>query len=125
MPKTTLPASIPRRPDRSSEVVTEPTGVLQQRVRAYGLCVRTKIHSDSDPWFPLDEAGHDLGRQDKLAVLARRACQDCPVIAECQVVTLREESAGSLFDVHGLRGGLAPHERVALIRRRRQQGARS
>lgn len=110
MPKTSLaaPAPVPRR----SDVTTEPTAVLEKRVHSRGLCTVLRFSADDDPWYPTPEGG------EKGAAAARQACLGCRVKDSCLELALRQE--GALGNVHGVRGGLAPDEREALIRARRK-----
>lgn len=112
MPQTSVAAPVPQRIDLST--VTESTEVLWRRVTARGLCVRATFRPDEDPWYPASETG------DKAAEAARIACRGCPVIGACLELALREESR--LGNIHGVRGGMAADERLALIRDRRHGG---
>ncbi|MHA7132568.1 WhiB family transcriptional regulator [Oerskovia turbata] len=68
---------------------------------------------NGDPWHPGSEHPAAYDR-------ARRICGDCPVTATCLEAAFREESPspGGLRD--GMRGGLTPAERAAIIRRERR-----
>lgn len=64
---------------------------------------------DYDPWFATGKtpsAEYDV---------ARRVCAGCPVRQMCLDEALREEKQGPEADVHGVRGGLTPHERIDLL----------
>jgi hypothetical protein len=97
-------------------VIAEPTSVLAKRVNARGSCTTVKVDDENDPWFPPTRLPHELIK------LARRACAGCPVIVECRELTLRTEAQVRPATIEGIFGGLAPHERRALIRVRRRLG---
>lgn len=109
MPKTSLAAPVP--PPTSSTVAS--TAALMKQVNIRGLCTRARIDEENDPWFPASEVPAAMEKS------ARTACAGCPVLAECRELTLRQESRLSAGHIHGIFGGLAPHERIALIRARR------
>lgn len=101
-------------------VSTETTGALAKRVDARGLCrpemtspsaARYQVTAQTDPWFPSSESGSQA------VALARKACEGCPVKAECLELALRQEQHHG--DVWGIRGGLAAGERRQIIRSRK------
>ena len=49
-------------------------------------------------------------------VRARLVCGGCPVRGECLADALAEERSRDSTDLHGMRGGLTPPERGALLR---------
>lgn len=51
----------------------------------------------------------------KTAAAARVLCSGCPIRGACAELALREEGSGYIC---GIRGGLSPRERKALIRER-------
>ena len=118
MPMTSLTAPQPR----AATPTTEATAVLAKRVRTRGKCSPTgggmtvnasqfAVDDDYDPWFPVTRDETELEQ------LARRACRGCPVVESCLELTLRTE-ARTPGDIHGIAGGLAPHERRALVQAR-------
>jgi hypothetical protein len=94
-----------------------PTPVLVHRVGAAGLCADTA----DDRWFPA-EPHHDASQQAREAYeeYARKACEGCPVRADCLELALRIEDRPGVR-AHGVWGGLAPWARTALRRARRRR----
>ncbi|MGY4900071.1 WhiB family transcriptional regulator [Micromonospora aurantiaca (nom. illeg.)] len=111
---TSLAAPAPR----AVTATTESTSVLAKRVNARGLCTTAPLTADQDPWFPVTRAKAELEEK------ARSACSGCPVLAECRELALRTESEFSVDRIHGIFGGLAPHERIEAIKARRGGGVR-
>jgi WhiB family redox-sensing transcriptional regulator len=99
------------------DVAALPTEVLIHRTGIAGQC----SDSNSDRWFPENEPGPaaTAAELDAYADFAREACAGCPVIMECRERALRVEARPGVRS-HGVSGGLAPHERRALIRARRE-----
>lgn len=52
---------------------------------------------------------------------ARNLCAGCPILAECAELAIREETYENYLD--GIRGGLSPSVRRAIVRARRTAGA--
>ena len=88
------------------------TDVLAHRAGLAGKC----SDAGHDGWFPSDprNAAERAAYED----YAREACAGCPVTRECLELVLRDES-GPGAESHGIAGGLAPWERMALISARR------
>ena len=59
-------------------------------------------------WFPSDPAPTEQA-QARAAERARAACAGCPVTAQCLALAL------GLGEEHGIWGGTAAHERVAML----------
>lgn len=64
-----------------------------------------RCRKDPEPFFA-----------NKTVPVARALCTGCPIRDECAELALREESSGY---ISGIRGGMSPRERRALIRERR------
>lgn len=90
--------------------------MLERRVHARGLCTRAVLAPDLDPWFPATQS------EAALEEVARRVCAGCPVKAECCELALRRESGLPRDRIHGILGGLAPHQRIEAIKARRDAG---
>lgn len=89
----------------SPEVVALSTDRLQEIVLRNDPNLRCRTTSDADEFFTSQTAVH-----------ARRMCSGCPIREQCAELAIREEGLGY---ISGIRGGLSPRERRALIRRRR------
>lgn len=108
-PKTRLAAP----PPKAGAVTTEPTTLLEKQVYAHGLCTKAVLTAELDPWFPATE------KESALEEVARRVCAGCPVKNECGELALRKERGLPRDRIHGIFGGLAPHERIAANKARR------
>lgn len=53
---------------------------------------------------------------------ARNLCADCPILTECAELAIREEMHENYLD--GIRGGLSPSVRRAVVRQRKAQAGR-
>lgn len=85
---------------------------LDTYVHARGKCAGAE---DDETFFPDREITVEE---------ARAACAGCPVLAGCLELALRDEArAGGPPD--GIRGGMTPDERYALIRNRRRRAQRA
>ncbi|GGK10637.1 hypothetical protein GCM10010123_45810 [Pilimelia anulata] len=91
------------------------TSALATVVGAHGVCANAQVTATDDPWFPATEI------PDVLAELAREACAGCPALQACRELALRMEASLPGPAIQGLVGGLAPHERIELIRARRAE----
>lgn len=100
-------------PPRAVAVTTEPTTLLEKQVYARGLCTKAVLTAELDPWFPATE------QESALEEVARRVCAGCPVKDECGELALRKERGLPRDRIHGIFGGLAPHQRIAAIQARR------
>lgn len=89
------------------------TATLRSRVAAAAKCAG---NTDDALWFP-SLTGHYARSQ--YAEHARAACLGCAVAGECLELAVREESAPG-ESPYGVRGGLAPWQRKALVRLRRR-----
>jgi hypothetical protein len=58
----------------------------------------------------------------KTAEFARSLCGECPIRGECAELALREEMHGYF---QGVRGGLSPGERRAIVKQRKQAAERT
>jgi WhiB family redox-sensing transcriptional regulator len=77
----------------------------REQAACFGIPTR-----EYDPWFATGKTAsseYDV---------ARRVCADCPVRRLCLEDALRTEAEGPESDVHGVRGGLTPNERIDLRR---------
>ncbi len=110
-----ISVSVP--PPRPVAVTTEPSSVLAKRRQGRGLCApdgkKSRVSAVSDPWFPVTRNEAELKKA------ARKACNGCPVKAECAELALREEAEFPPDWVQGIYGGMAPHERIAANKARR------
>ncbi len=104
-------------PPRAVAVTTEPSSVLEKRVQARGKCTpdgeKSKVSATNDPWFPVDL------RERELEKAAHKACDGCPVKDSCRELALRMERGLPQDLIHGVLGGLAPHQRIAANKARR------
>lgn len=96
--------------DRLALTPSQREATLSKIVNARGMCTGAK--TDPGLWFP-------EGSRPNLAALARRACAGCKVITDCRELTLLREAQLPLRDVEGIAGGLAAHERRAILRKQR------
>ena len=102
---------------RRSRVASVPVALLATDVLAHRAGLAGKC-SDAghDGWFP--SAPRNAAERAAYEDYAREACAGCPVTGECLELVLRDES-GPGAEAHGIAGGLAPWERMALIGARR------
>lgn len=87
---------------------------LRDRTQRQGLCAGDPEHADD--WFLPEPATTSTGARLAYEREAERLCSPCPVRAECLEVALRNEVGRPSW---GIWGGLAPWQRVLLIRARR------
>jgi hypothetical protein len=88
--------------------------VLAHRAGLAGKC----SDAGHDGWFPVDPQPSEPAEYAAYEDYAREACAGCPVIRECLELALRTESRPGV-QAHGIAGGLAPWERLALVSARR------
>ncbi|WP_026254969.1 WhiB family transcriptional regulator [Salinispora arenicola] len=94
-------------------MTAESSSVLEKRIHARGLCTNAVLLPGIDPWFPATQS------EPALEEVARRVCAGCPVMDECAELAFRREAGLPRDRIHGIFGGLAPHERIAVIKARR------
>lgn len=75
----------------------------------FGIATR-----EYDPWYA---TGKTAAAEYNVA---RRVCAGCPVRQMCLEDALTIERTGPEADVHGVRGGLTPNERIALLHGKRR-----
>lgn len=103
------------------QVTAQATPVLSHRVGVAGVCA----DSADDKWFPAEPGPSATGKaRAAYEEYARAACSGCTVLMECRELALRIEGRPR-FQAHGVWGGLAPWERDALRRRRRERARRA
>lgn len=112
MPMTSLAAP----PLVGANPTTEPIDVLAKRVNELGKCTTAVVSEADDPWFPVTRVRQEL------VAAAKRACAGCLVTDDCLEMTLQLESDLPEARINGIFGAKAAHERLALIRARRNAG---
>lgn len=84
--------------------------------------LRRIVHRD-DPTLRCRVLPPDAFFASRTAQHARHLCAGCRIRVECAELAVREESHGTYFD--GVRGGLSPPERRAVVRRRKEQDGKN
>ncbi|MFD7653979.1 WhiB family transcriptional regulator [Actinosynnema sp. NPDC059797] len=89
-----------------------------------GWADRSCLDTDLELWFgpSNDLPPHLREPRDQAAFreqTAKAVCSGCPIRVEC----LESELARSIYDQHGVRGGMTAGERRELIRQRRKPAA--